>query len=1163
VSLLDDYQLEDRYRADHGRTFLTGIQALARIPIQQLRVDRANGLHTAAFVSGYQGSPLGGFDVEVARAAALVPDLAIVNQPAVNEELAATAVMGSQLVAEQPDCRYDGVLGIWYGKAPGLDRAGDALRHAVFAGTSRHGGAIAIVGDDPAAKSSTLPSSSDAALVDLHMPILYPGDVQEVLDLGMHAVALSRITGLWTALKIVAAVADGNGTVDLDPEHVVPVVPDLTIDGRPYEHHPDGQLLTPHTLELERDFREARSELVRRYTIANHLNHTTIDPPDAWIGLVASGFTYHELLHALGRLGLTTHAEIAAVGIRLLHMRVPVPFAPSIIRTFARGLDEILIVEEKNPTLEWLVKDALYGGPDQPRVVGKTHPDGRTLMPNHGILDADTILVGLRERLSARLADRLTPEPTVREHALLPLSIERTPYFCSGCPHNWGTKVPEDALVGAGIGCHGMVLLMDEDKVGKSAGITAMGSEGTQWIGMSPFVEREHFTQNIGDGTFFHSGQLAIQAAVAADVRMTYKLLYNGTVAMTGGQDATGGVGVPQIASILLAHGVARILITTEDTARYKGVRLPADIQVWDRTRIIEAQEVLAAVDGVTVLIHDQACAAQTRRLRKRGKAETPGFRVVINHRLCEACGDCGEVSNCLSVQPVETDLGVKTTIDQSSCNLDASCLEGDCPSFMTVAVDPDDPATAEVPGSYRSGGLVAPVAIGDTGQVDIRLAGIGGTGVVTVAQILATAAMIDGFDVRGLDQTGLSQKAGPVISDLRLSRNGPRASNLVGEAGADVILAFDLLVGASAKTMHAAGVEQTVMVASTSETPTGSMVGHPEKDLPTVEELVGRADSRTRSGLNRFVDASAISRSLFGDAAPANVLLLGVAVQAGAIPVDPASVERAIGLNGVAVDRNRAAFRAGRRWAMDPSAFDSADDPDGRTSSTTMDVPELPADLRTRVEVLDGRTGLGPLIGLLAADLVGYQDARCASGYLDLVEAASTAEQGASAGSVRLTEAVARGLHKLTAYKDEYEVARLLIGPEGRSAAASIGGPGAAVTWRLHPPFLRTLGMTKKLAIPATIGRPAMWLLSKGRRLRGTALDPFGRAEVRRLERTLVTEYRSAIGRVLDGLTVDGLEDAVATAALAMDVRGYEEIKMARGRTVLDQLRDRATDDR
>ncbi|MBC8483593.1 MAG: 2-oxoacid:acceptor oxidoreductase family protein [Actinobacteria bacterium] len=558
------------------------------------------------------------------------------------------------------------------------------------------------------------------------------------------------------------------------------------------------------------------------------------------------------------------------------------------------------------------------------------------------------------------------------------------------------------------------------------------------------------------------------------------------------------------------------------------------------------------------MLIHARACAAQTRRLRKRGKAETPGFRVVINHRLCEACGDCGEVSNCLSVQPVETDLGVKTTIDQSSCNLDASCLEGDCPSFMTVAVDPDDPATTEVPGSYRSGDLVAPVAIGDTGQVDIRLAGIGGTGVVTVAQILATAAMIDGFDVRGLDQTGLSQKAGPVISDLRLSRNGPRASNLVGEAGADVILAFDLLVGASAKTMHAAGVEQTVMVASTSETPTGSMVGHPEKDLPTVEELVGRADSRTRSGLNRFVDASAISRALFGDAAPANVLLLGVAVQAGAIPVDPASVERAIGLNGVAVDRNRAAFRAGRRWAMDPSAFDSADDPADATSFTSMEVPELPADLRARVEVLDGRTGLGPLVGLLAADLVGYQDANCASGYLDLVEAASTAELTVSDTSAELTKAVARGLHKLTAYKDEYEVARLLIATEGRTATDSVGGPGAAVTWRLHPPFLRTLGMTKKLSIPATIGRPAMWLLSKGRLLRGTALDPFGRADVRRLERQILAEYRKALHRILTDLTAEGLDDAVAIAGLAMDVRGYEDLKVRRGNEFLAEIRAR-----
>ncbi len=1159
MALVDHYRLEDRYRNDHGTTFLTGIQALARIPVQQLRADRAAGLNTAAFVSGYPGSPLGGFDMEVARAAALVPDLHIVNQPGVNEELGATAVMGSQLAAEQPDSRYDGILGIWYGKAPGLDRAGDALRHAVFAGTSRHGGAVALVGDDPAAKSSTLPSSSDATLVDLHMPILYPGDVAEVLDLGRHAIALSRLSGVWTSLKIVAAVADGSGTIDLDPSLVVPVAPDLTIDGVPYEHHPDGNLLTPHTLELERDFRQVRSELVRRYAVANELNRATVDPPDAWIGLVASGFTYHEMLHALGRLGLTSTDEIAAAGIRVLHMQMPVPFEPSNIREFARGLDEIVVVEEKNPTLEWLIKDALYGGPHQPRVVGKTHPDGRTLMRDHGILDADAMLAGLRERLGARIADRLRPEAVKRERMLLSLSVERTPFFCSGCPHNWGTKVPDDALVGAGIGCSGMVLLMDEERVGTSAGITAMGGEGSQWIGMSPFVERRHFTQNLGDGTFFHSGQLAVQAAVAAGVTMTYKLLYNGTVAMTGGQDAVGGVGVPEITTILLAHGVRQILITADDPTRYRDVDLPSGVEVWDRTRIVEAQELLAAIDGVTVLINDQACAAQVRRLRKRGKATTPGFRVVINHRLCEGCGDCGDVSNCLSVQPVETDLGTKTTIDQSSCNLDASCLGGDCPSFMTVAVDPDVEPDPRDP-LKRVGAvddLPHPTAIVDPDRIDVRLAGIGGTGVVTVAQVLATAAMLDGFDVRGLDQTGLSQKAGPVISDLRLSRGGPRPSNLVGEGGADAILAFDLLVGATAKALHAADPHRTVLVASSTHTPTGSMVGHPDLRLPESDDLLDRVATTTRADHHRVVDAGGTCRALFDDAAPANVFLLGVAVQVGAVPVDPASVEEAIDLNGVAVDLNRAAFRAGRRAGHDPDAW-VLGAPSETTSPTAMVVPDLPADLASRVTALRGRSvpdqSLCQLIGTLTADLIGYQGHQCASTYLDLIEATAYAEQAVAPGSTRLLDAVVRGLHHLTAYKDEYEVARLLLGADGRAVATTVGGRTPRVTWHLHPPVLKALG-GGKIAVPASVGRPLMWMLSRGRRLRGTPLDPFGHTEVRRLEQALVAAYTDTIQRLLGNLTAEGIDDAVATASLAMDVRGYEDLKMSSGTSVLAVL--------
>ncbi|MAG03138.1 MAG: hypothetical protein CL406_00760 [Acidimicrobiaceae bacterium] len=1155
MTMLDDYQLDDRYRTSEGRVYLTGIQALARIPIQQLLADRVAGLNTAVFTSGYPGSPVGGLDLEMARVAALLPDLPIVNRPAVNEELAATAVMGSQLASEQPDCRYDGVLGIWYGKAPGLDRAGDALRHAVFAGTSRHGGAIAVVGDDPAAKSSTIPTSSDATLVDLHMPILYPGDVQETLDLGMHAVALSRLTGVWSALKIVTNVADGTSTIDLSPDRVVPVVPDLDIDGRPHVHHPSGNLLTPYTLDMERDFRQVRSELVRRYMVANRLNHVTVDPSDAWIGLIASGFTYHEMLHALRRIGLTTPAEIAAAGIRIMHMQLPVPFEPANVRNFARGLDEIVVVEEKNPTLEWLVKDALYGGPDQPRVVGKTHPDGRTLMPSFGILDADTIMGGLHERLSVRIADRLALLPTPPpERLLIPLTEARRPYFCSGCPHNWGTKVPDGALVGAGIGCHGMSMLMDEDRVGAKVGIAAMGGEGSQWIGMSPFVERGHFTQNLGDGPFFHSGQLAIQAAVGAGVSMTYKLLFNGTVAMTGGQDTPAAVGVPEIATMLLAYGVRRVLVTTDDTAPYRAVNLPEGVEVWDRTRIVEAQEMLADIEGVTVLIHDQACAARQRRFRRRGLAESPEFRVVINHRICEACGDCGDASNCLSLHTVDTPLGNKTSVDQSSCNIDASCLEGDCPSFMTVAVPSNSSGVVPVVGPSIED-LPDPTPLSDSDIVDIRLAGIGGTGVVTAAQLLGTAAMLDGIDVRGLDQTGLSQKAGPVVSDLRLSRTVEMASNLVGTGEADVIVAFDLLVAAGSKALAGARKEHTVVVASTTSTPTGSMIGHPEMTGPDIPGLVRRVEDNTKVESNRFVDAGALCVGLLGGTEHANVFLLGVAVQAGVIPVTPIALERAITLNGVAVDANLAAFRWGRAWTLDPERVEASTSPTS-TGPALMELPDLPDSLRATVYTQIKDTALAGLVEVLAADLVGYQDRKCAADFVETMGFAHAAEQKVAPGSTRLTEAMARGLHKLTAYKDEYEVARLLSGSDSRAMIEVVGGQGAKATWHLHPPLLQALGVGRKLRIPSNLGRPVMALLRLGRHLRGTPLDPFGRTRVRRLERMMLAEYQSAIAIVVDSLSGENLDGAVNMATSAMEVRGFEGLKLQRGEVFLEDLR-------
>ena len=1110
MTSLDNYSLDDRYVNDEGRVFLTGIQALARMPMEQLRIDAAAGRNTAAFLSGYQGSPLGGFDQEMARAIRRVPDLEIVCQPAVNEELAATAVMGSQVASTISGSRFDGVVGYWYGKAPGIDRASDALRHAVYAGSHPDGGAVALVGDDPACKSSTLPSSSDLTMINLKMPVLYPGDVQDILDLGRHAVAMSRFSGMWTGFKIVTAVADGSGTVDLALDRVGPIIPDSTIDGQVRSFVPSANLIAPFTNEREQDMVEVGLELARRYSLANNLNRVTVDPADAWLGLVATGYTYRELLQALRRLGLDGPQALAEAGIRVLRVDNPFPLPSEPVRQFANGLEQVVVVEEKGPSLEWLVKDVLYNTSNRPEIISNG-PDGSSpLFQRHGFLAADQMTDGLRFVLSSRLGDRLTPEPPKpRERVLIPLSTERSPYFCSGCPHNWGTKVPDGMLVGAGIGCSGMALLMDADTVGDITGITCMGTEGAQWIGMEPFLKQDHYVQNLGDGTFFHSGQLAIQAAIAADAHMTYKLLYNGTVAMTGGQDPAGQVGVPEIVRIAMAHGVTEAIITADDTSRYDGVELPVGAdgtrtRVWDRTRIVEAQRYLASRPGVTLLVHDQACAAQARRLRKRGQAITPGHRVAINHRICEACGDCGEVSNCLSVHTMDTDLGPKTMIDQTSCNLDFSCMEGDCPSFMTVEVDPGHRGGRKSGGNGRrriadllpgrsgdasSWSLPEPPSdsvsrAADDGEFNIRLAGIGGTGVVTVAQILGTAAMFDGWNVRGLDQTGLSQKAGPVVSDLRLGRDESAESNLLGLGEADLVVGFDLIVAASDRTMAAADSGRTVVVASASPTPTGEMIGRPDVEYPSQVSLEERVAQASLAAHNRFADAGAITRGLLGDGATANVFMLGVAVQAGVLPVSPDAIERAIDLNGVAVDANLDAFKWGRRWVVDKHGVEAAaglgENREASISGSII-VEPVPAKLASSIEKVSLPDDVSDKVELLAADLVAYQDVAYALDYVDFVDQVAKAEAALKGQAGELTSTVALGLHKLMAYKDEYEVARLLIAPEAQVTSEAVGGPGAKVSWRLHPPLLRALGMDSKISIDQRVGRPLMRALARG----------------------------------------------------------------------------------
>jgi indolepyruvate ferredoxin oxidoreductase len=1159
----DRYRLNDRYLADSGVVFLTGLQALARLPLEQLRADRRAGLNTAALISGYPGSPLGGYDVTVAAAARLAPDLPVICRPAMNEEYAASAVMGSQLAAAQPDCLYDGIVGIWYGKAPGVDRATDALRHAVYAGTSMHGGAVAIVGDDPAAKSSTLPSSTAGALADMHMPVLYPGDPAEALDLGRHAIAMSRLTGLWSALKIVADVADATASVHLHPERIVPVLP--RVGDQPYRHSPNAILIAPFSVEREREIYEVRYELARQYAVSNHLNAVAVDPPDATLGIVASGITYREVREAFARLGIASDDEIRSCGIRLLKMGMPLPFDAGTIRSFARGLREVFVIEEKQPNIEALIKDALYGLADRPIVVGKTDERGDPLVPGHGALDADILVPILRRRIEARVGVSLAPEQILPGRALAPLAVQRSPFFCSGCPHNRSTEVPEGSLVGAGIGCHTMVMLMDPDRIGSVTGVACMGNEGTQWIGMADFVKRKHFVQNLGDGTYFHSGQLAIQAAVAAKVNITFKLLYNGTVAMTGGQHPQGQLSVPDVARILVTQGVARVLITTDEPERYRDAVLPAGVEVWDRERLIEAQKVLAEIPGVTVLIHDQGCAAEARRLRKRGKIPTPDQRVVINHRICEGCGDCGEKSNCLSVQPIDTPFGRKTVIDQTTCNLDFSCLEGDCPSFMTITsrkrVSRSERKAEEIAVRVEQAepptDLPEPARIVPDDEFALRITGIGGTGVVTVAQVLGTAAMLDGYHVRGLDQIGLSQKAGPVVSDLRLSRSQPTATNRLGEAQADLLLAFDQLVAASEKGLLVADPSRTAVVGSTSPTPTGEMITHPGVSLPSPGDLTRRVASVTRGDAQHWADAFAITEDLFGRATTANVFVVGMAYQAGCLPISAKNIEEAIALNGTAVEANLAAFRWGRAQIAAPNAVAAARrvelDDDVEVVASAHVVPER---IAARIAALGAPPALRNALTRYAAELCAWQRERTADAWLDVLERVSVREREVSPESTRLLEAVAANLFKLTAYKDEYEVARLMTDADGLAAAREVAGRRGKIAWRLHPPLLRAMGLSHKIAIPAWAA-PAVKLLAKSRFLRGTPFDPFGYTHVRRLERELPGEYVAAIDRVLARLDASGLDAAVKLAELPDLVRGYEEIKVRRVETYRERLRE------
>ena len=1143
-----DFDLSARYRAGAGPVLLTGVQAIARMLVEQHAADAAAGLRTATFVSGYQGSPLGGLDQTLAKATELRENAGLTLVPGVNEELAATSVWGSQVEVPGHERTVDGAVGVWYGKAPGVDRAGDPLRHGNMCGAHPKGGVIVLAGDDPSCKSSTIPCISERTLAGFGLPVLYPGSAEEIVRLGRYGVALSRCSGMWVGMKITADVADGLFTVDGTADVEI-TVPELEWDGKPWEYEQIPMLAPPASLEAEAQMYGPRWTMVREFLAANPINVVEVDTTDAWLGIVAGGKAFTDVRQALRDLGLDDDGCRRA-GIKLLRLGMIHPLERDLLRDFATGLDTVLVVEEKSAFVESAVRDVLYGLASAPAVIGSADSDGSPLVPVAGELTAGALVGPLRRVLG----DRVDLEPVRREPPKLELlPVNRTPYFCSGCPHNRSTVVPEGAVAGGGIGCHAMVALTHRPE-SEVTSITQMGGEGAQWIGQAPFTGAGHMFQNMGDGTFAHSGQLAVQACVAAGVSITYKLLYNRAVAMTGGQDAEGGLEVPALTAKLLAEGVTKIIVCADEPQRYRSLpALPAGVELWHRDRFDEAQQVLAGVEGVSVLVYDQRCAAESRRLRKRGTLAVRPTRVIINEAVCEGCGDCGVKSNCLSVQPVDTEFGRKTHIDQTSCNTDYSCLAGDCPSFVTVELPAERSAGGASIGTGVSAGRPdrrEPPAVPDVTRPaagDVFLAGIGGTGIVTVNQVLASAAVRDGLAVHGVDQTGLSQKAGPVTSHLRMAADaatlGP--ANRVGIGTAGCYLAFDALVGADTKNLAYASADHTTGVVSTSSVPTGAMVRDASITATDVPALVERLRGVTREIV--ALDAQAASNALFGDAMPANLMVVGAAYQSGALPLSAEAIEWAIELNGVAVAVNTAAFRWGRVAVADPAAFAAV------TGSVAEAAPvALPASIALRE--LAGETRR--LVEIRAAQLVGFQNERTARRYVDDVLAVWRAERRVGQDTA-FSEAVARGLHKLTAYKDEYEVARLLTDPVFEAKVAAEVPGGTRQRYRLHPPMLKAMGRQRKIALGPWM-KPVLQTLARGKALRGTPLDPFGRTEIRRLERDLRDSYRAMVLRLADGLSPDTYVTATAAAEAADLVRGYEDVKLAnvdRYRTRLAEL--------
>ena len=1147
---LESVTLDDKYALPTGRAFMSGVQALVRLPMLQRTRDVAAGLNTAGFISGYRGSPLGGYDQALMAAKKHLAAQHVVFQPGVNEELGATAVWGTQqLDLYKEKAKYDGVFGIWYGKGPGVDRSLDVFKHANMAGTSKHGGVIAIAADDHVSKSSTAPHQSDHVFKACGFPTFFPSSVQDILDMGLHAFAMSRFAGVWTGMKTIQEVVESCSSVDVSPERVKILLPE------DFPMPPGGLHIRWPDPPLEQEARlmDHKWYAALAYVRANRLNYNVVATPTDRFGIVASGKAYNDMRQALADLGLDDDT-CRALGIRVHKVNVVWPLEATITREFAQGLQEILVVEEKRQVIEYQLKEELYNwrADVRPNVIGKFEEDegdlsgGEWSRPNpseNWLLRAKADLtpaiiakaiakrlkkLGVPEDIAARMNARVAVIEA-KERALSVLEVktgDRTPWFCSGCPHNTSTRVPEGSRAVAGIGCHYMVSWMP----GRSTStFTQMGGEGVPWVGQAPFTHEQHIFANLGDGTYFHSGLLAIRQSIAAGVNITYKILYNDAVAMTGGQrvgERAEGHTVLQIMQSLVSEGVSKLIIVTDLPAKYDGVALLPGVTVHHRDELDTLQRQFREIAGTTAIIYDQTCATEKRRRRKRGTLAEAEQRVVINELVCEGCGDCSVQSNCVSVEPLETPFGRKRQINQNSCNKDFSCVKGFCPSFVTVEGGTlKKPKKADSGASAKLPPVPEPSLPAAENAWGIVVAGVGGTGVITIGQLLGMAAHIEGKGIVTQDAAGLAQKGGATWSHVQIA-NRPEAifTTKVDTAKADLIIGCDAIVTASKTTLSVMHPDRTFVAMNTHNTPTASFVTDGEWQFPAgaCEEAVSGA-----VGQGRYAgfDAEEVSVKLLGDSIYTNPLMLGFAWQHGRVPLSHASLMRAMELNGVQIELNKAAFEWGRRCAHDLAAVKQL-----YASAQVIQFVKRPSVdelLRQRVEFL-----------------TAYQHAAYAADYRSFVEKVRAAE--APLGSTRLTEAVARYLFKLMAYKDEYEVARLHTDSAFTDKIAAMFDGEVKLVHHLAPPlFAKTNERGEMVKRPyGPWMRSAFGLLARLKGLRGTALDPFGRSEERRTERALIGEYRECIEELMRGLDAARLPLAVEIARLPEDIRGYGHVK-------------------